>query len=291
MTGVHGRRAQRPSGLRTVDRSAYPASSPAVRQDTLTSVQDPVVARAHLSLVPARALPKKLRDKDAGRDTRRRTAIHAYVGANGSGKSLAMVHDTLPSLDAGRTVLSTVRLLDPLTGEEHPNYVKLTDWTQLLEAEHCDVNFDEVVGIASARESHGMPVQVQNLLVQLRRRDVVLRWTAPNWSRADKIIREVTQAVTLCAGSMSDRRDKDRWAPKRLFRFKTFDTVEFEEWSLDKSKKLSRSASAWFWGPSSRAFYAYDTLGQVERVGEVLDSGRCAHCGGRRSIPVCRCDR
>lgn len=234
--------------------------------------------------------PSKLRDKDAGRTARRLTSIHAYVGANGSGKSLAMVHDTLPSLDAGRRVLSTVRLIDPRTGDEHPAYERLTDWQQLLDAEHCDVLFDEVVGIASAREHNGMPVQVQNMLVQLRRRDLVLRWTAPNWARADKIIREVTQSVTLCRGMFADKRVSDRWAPKRLFRFRTFDTVDFEEWSLDRSTKLSSASGGWLWGPGSKAFSSYDSLGQVERVGEVLDSGRCAHCGGRRTIPVCKCD-
>lgn len=232
----------------------------------------------------------KLHDRDAGRTARRLSSIHAYVGANGSGKSLAMVHDTLPSLAAGRTVLSTVRLIDPATGEDHPHYVRLSDWSQLLEAEHADVLFDEVVGIASSREHNGMPVQVQNLLVQLRRRDLVLRWTAPNWARADKIIREVTQEVTLCRGMWSDRKIKDRWSPKRLFRFKSYSTADFEEWTLDKSMKLSSSSKGWLWGPGSAAFAGYDTLGAVERVGEVLDSGRCAHCGGRRPIPQCKCD-
>ena len=46
------------------------------------------------------------------RDARRGLPIHAYVGPNGGGKSLAMVNDTIPSLDAGRPVLSTVRLID-----------------------------------------------------------------------------------------------------------------------------------------------------------------------------------
>ncbi|HWH26006.1 MAG TPA: hypothetical protein VNT53_05110 [Pseudolysinimonas sp.] len=234
----------------------------------------------------------RYRDRDGGRTSRRKTSIHAYVGANGGGKSFAMVHDTLPSLDAGRTVLSTVRLLDSATGEPHPSYVRLTEWTQLLEAEHCDVLFDEVVGIAGARESGGMPVQVANLLVQLRRRDICLRWTAPNWARADKIIREVTQAVTLCKGGFSTRATAgDLWPVSRRFSLRTYETIDFEEWSLDKSKKLSLVKKAALWGPKSRAFASYDTLGQVERVGEVLDSGRCAHCGGRRAIPLCRCER
>jgi hypothetical protein len=46
------------------------------------------------------------------RAARRGWPIMGYVGANGGGKSAAMVWDTVPSLLAGRPVLSTVRLLD-----------------------------------------------------------------------------------------------------------------------------------------------------------------------------------
>jgi len=232
-----------------------------------------------------------LRDRDAGRDRRRQVPIHAYIGENGGGKSLAMVHDTLPSLAAGRRVLSTVRLLDPATGEPHASYERLTDWGQILDAEHCDVLFDEVVGIASARESQGLPVQVANLLVQLRRRDVVLRWSAPAWARADKIIRETTQAVTLCKGHLG-KRDSDSprmWAQKRLFKWRTFDAFAFDQMTTGQIDKQPSSSVAWFWGPRSLAFSSYDTLDAVERVGDVLDSGRCVHCGGRKVIPRCSC--
>lgn len=231
------------------------------------------------------------RDRNAGRTSRRQAPIHAYIGANGSGKSLAMVHDTLPSLQAGRRVLSTVRLLDPMTGQPHAAYERLTDWQQIMEAEHCDVLFDEVVGIASARESQGMPVQVANLLVQLRRRDVVLRWSAPAWARADKIIRETTQAVTVCKGYLG-KPDKDSprlWTPRRLFRWRTYAAIDFDQASQNQIEKVHSSGAAWFWGPNSLAFASYDTLDSVERVGDVLDSGRCVHCGGRRSVPRCAC--
>lgn len=246
--------------------------------------------RAHARQREHAAAQHALRDRDAGRDRRRQAPIHAYIGANGSGKSLAMVHDTLPSLAAGRRVLSTVRLIDPATGGPHASYERLTDWGQLLEAEHCDVLFDEVVGIASARESQGMPVQVANLLVQLRRRDVVLRWSAPAWARADKIIRECTQAVTVCRGHLGKRDPESPrlWAPNRLFKWKTYAAVDFEDVTTGQLEKAHGSAS-WFWGPRSLAFSSYDTLDAVERVGDVLDSGRCVHCGGRRVIPRCSC--
>lgn len=249
---------------------------------------EPTAATAAPAAPPRSALS----DRNSGRDKRRTVPIHAYIGENGGGKSLAMVHDTLPSLDAGRRVLSTVRLLDSETGEPHPAYERLTDWGQLLEAEHCDVLFDEVVGIASSRESQGLPVQIANLLVQLRRRDVILRWSAPAWARADKIIRETTQAVTLCKGHFGKRApDSPRmWAQKRLFKWRTFDAFAFDQMSTGEIDKQPTSSVAWFWGPGSRAFASYDTLDAVERVGDVMDSGRCVNCGGRRVIPRCSCD-
>lgn len=238
--------------------------------------------------------PYRYKEKKAGQ--RRSAPIHAYIGANGSGKSLAAVHDTLPSLHSGRRVLSTVKILDPSTGEPHPLYERLTDWSQLLEASHCDVIFDEVLGIASSRSSQGMPTQVTVLLNQLRRRDITLRWTAPAWSRADVVIRECTQSVTVCRGFLSaaarnvpGEEQVRQWRPKRLFHWSTYNALDFSTWSDSKEGKLEREVSTWFWGPSSEAFRSYNTLDSVERVGEVLDSGTCAYCGGHRARPKCSC--
>ena len=98
---------------------------------------------------------------------RRGYPIHAYLGTgNGSGKTLLMVHDSLPSLEAGRPVLSTVRLLDyknprqcddptctfpghPNHQAAHPLYIPFKDYQQLLDARDCDVLMDEVTGVAS----------------------------------------------------------------------------------------------------------------------------------------------
>lgn len=230
---------------------------------------------------------------------RRSFPIMAYVGPNGGGKSLAMIKDTLPSLAAGRPVLSTVRLLDADTGEPHPSYVPFTDWDQLLEWRDGDVLMDEMVGIAGARESQRLDVRVQNILVQLRRRNIVLRWSAPNWLRSDKIVREVTQAVTECRGFYADRKlvqpgadAVQLWAPKRLFSFRTYDTVEFEEWTAGRRDKVPAAVSEWFKGAGSRVFSSYDTLDAVERVTGADEGGRCTTCNGLAPRPKpCSCPR
>ena len=255
------------------------------------------------------AMMRRLFGSTRARSLRRGYPIHAYVGPNGSGKSAAAVFDTLPSLDAGRPVLSTVRLLDwrnPRLCDDvlcespdhdthqaaHPAYVPLTEWHQLLEAEGCDVVMDEVTGVASSRESSGMPAAVANLLVQLRRRDVVMRWTAPAWPRADKIIRETSQAVTYCTGYLPvEDGDGDRlWRRRRLFKWSTYDASEFEEFSIGKREQMRSWASQLYWGPGSPIFDAYDTMDAVATIGHVLDTGRCATCGGTRRAPQCSCE-
>jgi len=253
---------------------------------------------------------------------RRSVPIHAYVGPNGGGKSLTMVRDTIASLRAGRHVLSTVRLLDfdnprPCpgcsdathamtvidneTGEiteqihaaAHPLYEAFTDYRQLLGFTDGDVLMDEVTGVASSRESHSMPPQIANYLVQLRRRNVMLRWTAPNWARADKIMREVSQAVTYCIGYMpKERRDAAEtrvWRDRRLFFVRTYDANAFDEFTAHKRETVKAMARELFWRPGSLAERAYDTLDPVSMLGAVSERGLCIVCAGQRSQPRCSC--
>jgi hypothetical protein len=244
-----------------------------------------------------------------------RVPILCAAGPNGSGKSLAMVRLTLPDLDAGRPVLSTVRLLDfrnprpcadpscssPSHGQPghmaaHPSYVPLTDFRQLLDVEHATVLLDEVTGAADARESHGLPVQVRNLLVQLRRRDVVLRWTAPSFMFADVTIRRVTQAVLFARGFMPVPADGSVWRDRRLFRFDTYDSRDIprDESSTSPQARLSDAGirplvREWFWRPGSLVERAYDTRDQVLTLGVHDSGGMCVTCGGRRTVPRCSC--
>jgi hypothetical protein len=237
--------------------------------------------------------------------------IHAYVGPNGGGKSLAMVYDTLPSLRAGRRVLSTVRLLDydwprqcdddgcqvighPRHAAAHPLYVPFTDYRQLLVWRGGDVLMDEVTGVASARESMSLPAPVANYLVQLRRRDVLLRWTSPNWARADKIMREVSQGVTHCLGYLPATRAQgehgDRvWRDRRVFFWRTYDANAFDEFTAHKRQTVRPKVMQLFVRSRSEAQRAYDTLDAVSALGASSEGGYCITCGGRRTAPRCSC--
>lgn len=190
---------------------------------------------------------------ERARRTRRAFAIHAYVGKNGSGKSLHAVFDTLPTLEEGRPVLSTVRLTDyrdprpcdgwdygprevlgraptpcpivhPITGDHledhdqsHPLYLRFTNWQQLLEFERGDVLMDEITGVADSADHAGLPVEVRNKLPQLRRADVAVRITGLSWSRLNKRLREACMAVTRCRGSFPVPASSD-FGRDRIFR-------------------------------------------------------------------------
>jgi hypothetical protein len=281
------------------------------------------------------------RDNAKKRMQRRAFPIAGYVGPNGSGKSWLAVYDSLPSLDAGRPVLSTVRLLDfrdprPCPGggmcddpanhiiersmstlvegpdgrarvvqqpvptgavhqASHPYYVPFRDYSQLLDMRDCDIIMDEVTGVASSREVASMPVQVANHLVQLRRRNQVLRWTTPSWGRADKIIREVTQLVTLCSGHMPKKRPQVEgeaprlWLDRRLFWCKSYDPSKMDEFEAHRADSIIPEIRAFYWRPIGVTQHAYDTLAGVSALGWANDAGLCMSCGGKRTHRKCAC--
>jgi len=175
---------------------------------------------------------------ERGRARRRAIPIICYVGRNGSGKTLHAIADTLPTLEAGRPVLSTVRLLEyldptpcdgwdhgpanvygsspsrcrvthPHTGEHldnghpqsHPLYLPFTDWSQFMKFEAGDILMDEITGVADSSDHAGLPVQVRNKFPQLRRADVAIRITSLSWSRLNKRLREACLGVVRCRGA------------------------------------------------------------------------------------------
>jgi len=276
---------------------------------------------------------------------RRGYAIHAYVGPNGSGKSLLAAADTLPTLDgvlwacdnpdhrhtqAGitsgvRRVLSTMRFTDPY-GDDHPLWQPLDDYVKIVEAEHVDLVLDEVGGaVASSSGADDLPMPVKASLQELRRRDVVCRWTAPSWARASKVLRECSQAVTMTLGFMpvphrdgvwfdgvhptwdlsADGRrveesmcdiegehvhDSGRlWGARRLMFARTFDAAVFDEWTTAKRESVRPEVREVFWRPGSEAEGAYDTHAYVYKLGQVTEGGTCLTCMGKRAAKRCEC--
>lgn len=229
--------------------------------------------------------------KDHGRKFRRSMPISAYVGSNGSGKTLCMVHDVLPSLFSGRDIYTTCPLHLP-DGTVPPNVHILTSWRQILDAEHADILLDEVSAICSSRDIQALPPQVATILQQLRKRDLTLRWTAPSWSRADRMLRETTQLMTVCHGWISRKDPTNSWRRHVFFNWTSYDAGDYADFTdaAHVSRRLKPLKRAFYAiGPHAVAPACYDSWAQVSTIGTVLDSGRCAVCGGRRTVPECTC--
>lgn len=276
---------------------------------------------------------------------RRGLPIHGYVGPNGSGKSMLVAEDTIRTLkglqwacdnpdhlhtlqgitSGTRRVLSTMPFITP-SGAPHPLYDPLTEFSQIIFAEHCDLILDEVGGAVASSSADDLPMGVKAKLQELRRSEVVCRWTAPSWSRASKVLRETSQAVTLTMGFLpvahndavtfsgahdietmavdgetletlvcpiqgEHSHDSGRmWGARRLMFCRTFDANLFDEWTTAKRQKVKPLVRSLFWRPGSAAERAYDTFGYVEKLNQITDGGRCDHCQGVRARKKCECD-
>lgn len=259
--------------------------------------------------------PLQDRDKASARLYRRSSPIRAYLGSgNGSGKSMMMIYDVMPSLDFGREVLSTVRLLDynnprpcddkyctfpghPDHQAAHPLYVPLISYEQLLYAKNTDILLDEVTGVINSREYNKLPAAIANKLVQLRRDNCTLSWTATNWSRCDVIVRELTQTATLVIPVLKKKvktepgQPPQLWRSGQLFYARTFDAAmldEFDARGADLGRMKPR-ANQLFYRPWGKATIAYDTFDPVLSLGDATDLGTCISCGGKRLQTKCSC--
>ena len=259
----------------------------------------------------------RLQDRPGARSRliRRSSPIRAYLGSgNGSGKSMLMVYDAIPSLDIGRKVLSTVRLLDyrnprpcddpmcdfpghPDHQAAHPNYVPFVNYQQLLDAKNTDILMDEVTGVVNSREYSKLPAAIANKLVQLRRDNCTLSWTATNWSRCDVIVRELTQTATLVLPVLKKRMPVEPGQPPQLWRSgtlffaRTYDAAlldDFDARGADMNA-MKPKAPQLFYRPGGLATIAYDTFDPVLALGDSNDLGTCITCGGKRQQQKCSC--
>lgn len=249
------------------------------------------------------------------RNLRRSYPIHFYGGKNGAGKSAAMVHDTIPDLDNGTPVLSTVRLLDfrnprpcddPQCSDQighaaghlaaHPSWRPLTDWMQLMDWSSGPVLLDEITGVADSNEAAGLPAAVGNKLAQLRRSDITVRLTGLNFIRANKRIREATVAITRCSSSwavdsIAEDGSQRVWKQRRWATWRTYDaqSLPIDDISEGAWEKADHLGTSHLWLPTSECIKAYDTYDAVLMVGHVSEHGRCVGCGGNRRVQECAC--
>jgi Zonular occludens toxin (Zot) len=239
-------------------------------------------------------------------------AIRSFVGPNGGGKTLAAVElSVLPAWREGRPVVANLRLYPEKMGFAPSLYVPLESWRQIPDLADCALVLDEISSVLPSRSFSSVPPQLVRVLNQLRKGDVTVAWTAPNWMRCDVLLREVTQAVTTCVGSWSDQWQREPtkkrfparlcdeagvplpyqggWPPNRLFRWMTFDALEFDEFSYSTVKDVKPIGRRLYWRPRHDAHLVYKTLEGVDLLDHLDDVGLCVSCGGHRSRPKCKC--
>jgi hypothetical protein len=278
---------------------------------------------------------------------RRSAEIHAYVGANGSFKSFCAVRDTIPSFRYGRRVYSTLAFLNPdreaRCAEEateawlevgalgdpharrhrplalpHPLWRPVQSWKDLMEVEELsDLLLDEVAGIVNSRAHQSLPPAVMNRIHQMRRQDVLVRWTTPAYQRADVSLREVTKAVTYCVGQFPTRPspcaldcEQDHkhvearlWGRNRLAVWRTYDALDFDEFTsadVARSRQAASKSGAQkamrrlvlefhYRRPGDLVTRYYETMFPVLTITDVTEAGTCLDCGGHRRRPACSC--
>lgn len=243
-------------------------------------------------------------------------AIRAFVGPNGGGKSLAMIERmVLPSWREGRVVVSNMSLRPSALGFPDHLHVPIDrdEPTEHIKSlRHATLCIDEITTFLSSRSFNRVPVELVVLLHQLRKPDVEVAWTGVSWSRADVILREATQVVTTCRGTVADPfkrhdppgtsawfppkllddegrpiRHRSAWMPNRLFTWTSFDAFAFDEFTFTESARMKPLSRRRGWLYRLEARHAYDTLEGVRLMGhQARDAGLAPEAPAARPEPV-----
>lgn len=213
--------------------------------------------------------------------------ICAFTGINGAGKTLLAVTSAICDMLTGREVWSTVPIKytakDGTVYESRP----LTTLREMLEIKDSTILLDDISVIFSSRTTQSLPAEVVTLTHTLRHARNTLRWTAPEWVRADTNIRGVTQGlvnvvpVRLPFARWVDSAS-DPWPRPSLVLAGLLDTSTGKADSTP-TRVLRRK----FVLPKSAAGYgAYDTHADTPLLGRhATEVGVCPDCGGSRVRP------
>lgn len=163
--------------------------------------------------------------------------ITAYVGVNGSGKSLSSIAFAITDYRRnGRPLVTNMQGLSvphfPITGvEELPDLME--------EIGTCNVVLDEAGAMFASRDT-GRNKAFEKSVQQLRKYDARLLWTAPAFARADKILREVTFCVVLCQPLFVKDVPGKAWPSTRVTVQKAFDVSRLD----NSGMSINRNAKA-----------------------------------------------
>jgi len=162
---------------------------------------------------------------------------------------------------------------------------RITSWDELMRVRDADILLDEVVSLASGRETMGLPHDVLAWMGSLRHINSTVTWTSPGWNDADVKLRQVTQVLfQVIPFIRGKRRDGELWRPTLVAKIRTFDmTGRSGEGPTDKERSR---AVAFVRLRGCKAFGTYDTFAQVSQLSEY--GKPCPVCGGKIVRPVCK---
>lgn len=207
--------------------------------------------------------------------------ICGFTGVNGAGKTLLAVQSAICDMARGRTVYSTVPIAS-MWGRSLP----IRSMRELLEIRDATVLLDEISVMFSSRASASLPGEFVTFLQVLRHHGITVRWTAPAWSRAELLVREVTQGLINVA-PLGRRANGTPWPTPRLVMAAMLDTSQGkvdEQPTVVRRRRIAVPRRLDAWG-------AYDTLADVRMFTGRSVSGRCPDCGGTREVPKCSAGR
>lgn len=162
--------------------------------------------------------------------------ITAYVGVNGSGKTLSAIAFAIE--DQRRTGRPLVTNVGGLSVDHHviDDVEELPDLMDSLGT--CNVVLDEAGAMFSSRTT-GRNKAFEKSVQQLRKYDARMLWTAPAFARADKILREVTFTAILCQPLLKKHVKGKAWPSTRIVVQKSFDVSRLDTsgMSINKNAK------------------------------------------------------
>lgn len=165
-------------------------------------------------------------------------AISAYVGINGSGKTLGAIAVAIKDQrKRGRPIITNV---DGLRVEHY--LVSSVQEIPAIMAKigTCTVVLDEAGAMFPSRDGSAEHKAFRVVMQQLRKFDARLIWTAPAFARGEKIMREVTMDVILCRSGMTVHQQGKVWPSTRLIVQKRFDVSRLD----NSAMTINRNAKA-----------------------------------------------
>ena len=216
----------------------------------------------------------------------RPTPITAYLGVNGSGKSLSAIAFALRDQERkGRPLITN---MVGLSGDHfHVDGVdELPDLMRQIagsyvSAKHgrplgMNIVLDEAGAMFSSRDAGPQKKAFEKTVQQLRKYRARLLWTAPTFSRADKILREVTFTAVLCTPMVKRAVPDDPWPSTRLIFQKSFDVSRLDTSSTSMNKNAKATGFGFVrtgrWQDAFDSFATADGSMRTETTSGVVPS-------------------